>query len=223
MAEKIIDLTHRLSPDLFFYPGDPKVEFKQVQFTSGIGYNVNQIKLGTHSGTHSDAPYHINDKGEKVDKINLNKCIGEAQIIDMSHKKEGLIEVKDLEPYNKIIKPGSRLLIRTGWDKMFGRKEFFSTRSPSLSIEVGKWLRRKKIWLLGLDTASPNLKNREDNLKLHRIFLEAGIVLVEALTNLEKLEGKVYLIVLPLKLKGMDASPARVVVLERKIEKEEHN
>ncbi len=215
MNEKIIDLTHCLFSGLFFYPGDPKVEFKQIQFTSGTGYNVNQIKLGTHSDTHLDSPYHINDKGEKVDEIKLSRCIGEAQVIDMSHKKEGLIEAKDFEPCNKLIKPGSRLLIRTGWDKMFGRKEFFSSRSPSLSVEAGKWLTRRRIWLLGLDIASPNLRNREDNSKLHRIFLEAGIVLVEALTNLEKLKGKVYLIVLPLKLKNMDASPVRAVALER--------
>lgn len=97
---------------------------------------------------------------------------------------------------------------------MFGKKEFFSSNSPHLSIEVGQWLVKRKIWLLGLDFASPNLKSPEENLKLHRLFLNNGVVLVESLNNLEKLKKKVYLVVLPLKLKGLDASPVRAIALQ---------
>lgn len=157
----------------------------------------------------------MNEKGKTVNELDLTKCSGEAQVIDIPRRKfANSIRVKDLEPYSDKTGEGVRLLIRTGWDRMFGKKEFFSSNSPHLSIEVGQWLVKRKIWLLGLDFASPNLKSPEENLKLHRLFLNNGVVLVESLNNLEKLKKKVYLVVLPLKLKGLDASPVRAIALQ---------
>lgn len=216
MSRKIVDLTHSVFDGLPHYPGDPEVKFKQIQSTAGeSGYNIHRIQMGSHTGTHLDAPYHVNEEGKRVNELNLKKCIGEAHLLDIPGRKiASSIKVKDLEPYSDKIGQGTRLLIRTGWNRMFGKEEFFSSNSPCLSIEVGQWLVERKIWLLGLDFGSPNLKNPQENLKLHRIFLNNGVVLVEALNNLEKLKEKVYLIVLPLKLKGLDASPVRAVALQ---------
>ena len=215
MFKEVVDLTHLVFDGVPQYPGDPEIQFKQIRSVCKTGYNIHRIEIGSHAGTHLDAPYHVNEKEKTVNELDLTKCIGEAQVIDIPPRKfANSIRVKDLEPYSDKTGEGVRLLIRTGWDRMFGKKEFFSSNSPHLSIEVGQWLVKRKIWLLGLDFASPNLKSPEENLKLHRLFLNNGVVLVESLNNLEKLKKKVYLVVLPLKLKGLDASPVRAIALQ---------
>jgi len=215
MFKEVVDLTHSVFNGVPQYPGDPEVKFKQIRSVFKTSYNIHRIEIGSHAGTHLDAPYHVNEKGKSVDELDLRKCIGQAQVVDISRRKcADSIKVKDLEPYSDTIQGGARLLIRTGWDRMFGKEEFFSSNSPHLSIEIGLWLVERKIWLLGLDFASPNLKSPEENLKLHRIFLNNGVVVVESLNNLEKLKKKVYLVVLPLKLKGLDASPVRAIALQ---------
>jgi kynurenine formamidase len=215
MFKQIVDLTHAVFDGVHQYPGDPQVKFRQIQCTGSTGYNVHLIEIGSHAGTHLDAPYHVSDKGKRIGQLDLTKCVGEAQVVDVSGRRwDEPIKVRDLEPYSDTIGEGARLLIRTGWDKTFGREEFFGSDSPYVSMETGQWLVKRKIWLLGLDFPSPNLRTPTENLKLHRLFLENGVILVESLTNLEKLKGKVYLVILPLKLKDLDASPVRAIALQ---------
>src|SRR5262245_9898763 len=93
---KIYDVTVPLSADLPTFPGDPTIE---VAFTARIAdgrpYNVSQLRLGSHSGTHVDAPYHFLADGATVDQLPLEILIGKCRVVEMSVREK--VEREDLE------------------------------------------------------------------------------------------------------------------------------
>src|SRR5215813_8522286 len=115
------DLTHLIYPDMQTYPGDPQPEFQPL-FTLGKDkVNITRLIMGSHTGTHVDAPRHFISTGTGVDKVPLENFIGEAVILDMSKKSigEGITNI-DLDTYSKIVKTGDIILLYTGasdhWD-----------------------------------------------------------------------------------------------------------
>lgn len=77
-----------------------------------------------------------------------------------------------------------------------------------MSQEVAEYLVEKKVKMVGLDTCSAD---NQDNFPIHKTLLSGGVLIIENLTNLSKLQGsdfKVY--ALPLNLQ-IDGSPTRVV------------
>jgi len=209
---RIVDLTHPITDKMPVYPGDPAVEFTRISTVPDQDYNITDIRFGTHAGTHVDAPYHVLDGRATVDRVDLEVLIGPAEVLDLCEKKpKSEIEVADLERFAHRIKPGCRLLIRTDWSTRFGQPGFF-TDGPGIAPAAAKWLASKRVQLLGMEQPSVSGKH---SLEVHSILLDAGIVLVETMANLAELrEERVWLIVLPLKLTGLDGSPARAVAIE---------
>ena len=152
------------------------------------------------------------DKGITVDNLDLDKCIGPAIVINLRHKKaKEEIKPEDLSAYAERISLGSRILIRTDWDKLYPEKEYFSDQ-PVITPELAGWLAQKKTALLGLETPGVHPIEYE---KVHKIFLGAEIVLVEALANLKQLKkDEVFFAAAPLKFKGRDGSPVRAFAIE---------
>ena len=209
---RVVDLTHTLTDGMPVYPGDPEVGFARVSATPESDYNVAQICLGTHSGTHIDAPYHRGAAGATVDRIVLEECVGPAEVLDLRDKGPGSeIGISDLERFASRITAGGRLLLRTDWSKRFGDRSFFAEQ-PDLTPDAARWLVARRVRLLGIEQPSVH---RERHQEVHSILLEAGIVILEALANLAGLrKERVWLVVLPLKLDGLDGSPARAIAIE---------
>ena len=212
MARRIIDLSLEIYHHTPVFPLDPHTGFITHQTIETTGYNITQIIMSTHVGTHLDAPYHFLAGGRTVDRLDLGKCIGEALVINMTHKRpKEEIRIEDFANFEKKIVKGSRLLIRTDWARFFPDKSYFFD-SPVITVETAKWFAEKEIGLLGVEVPSVNC---QDYMDVHKILLDKEIVVVEALTNLSKLtKEEVYFIVLPLKLRGLDGSPVRAVAIE---------
>lgn len=212
MAKRIVDLSLEIYHQAPTFLADPMCRILVHHTIESMGYNITQIIMSTHQGTHLDAPFHFLDKGRTVDKLDLNKCVGDALIIDLSKKKaKDKIKIEDLKPYeNKIIK-GAKILLRTDWDKVFPKKEFFSDQ-PVITLELSKWLAEKGIDLLGVET--PGMHPKDYKL-IHKILLEKEIIIVEALANLRELTKEtVFFVAVPLKIKGRDGSPVRAFAIE---------
>ena len=209
---RVVDLSLPVYSEMPVYPGDPKVFFMKYRSIESDGYNLTQMLLGTHTGTHLDVPLHFVQGGAGIDSVPVDRFMGEAYVIDLSYKKaEEEIKPEDLIPYENIINPGSKLLLRTDWYKVLPDKRYFKEQ-PRISYELALWLVEKKISLLGLET--PTI-NPVDNRKLHQTLLSGGIILVEALAHLEDLKkDKVFFIALPLKIVNGDGSPVRAVAIE---------
>ena len=209
-ATQIIDLTHPLQSGDPAYPGDPAVHFRAHATLESDGYRVSEIGLGSHQGTHVDAPSHFFAKGATVDQLPLDVLIGPAAVIDIPAEANGTIGPEWLMRHEEAICPGARILLRTGWDVHYGSESYWHDH-PGLSPAAARWLVERGVSLLGFDTPSPS----RDTQEVHEILLGARkpVVLVESLAHLGELPDHFTLIVSPLRLSGLDGSPARVVAI----------
>lgn len=105
---KIIDLTMPLNDGMKVYPGDPKVEIKQVHDLKQHGWRLRALSMGSHTGTHVDAFSHMDEKGLTLDKIPLERFVGKAVKVtssDLFPKGKGLIfeELVTEDDFQKIM------------------------------------------------------------------------------------------------------------------------
>jgi len=210
----IIDLTHPLAHGQLNFPFDPKISILVHNTVASIGYNMTEMSMATHQGTHLDAPFHFYDDGKTIEQMDLEHFVGEAHLVDLA--PGGYLEASTpltvgmFEAHADVFRPGARIIYRTGWDRAFGTPEFFSG-FPTLTLEAARWIAGRGIRMLGMDTPTPSVDWKE----CHLILLKEGveIVIVESLTHLEKLPPVFTFIGLPLKIVGRDGSPIRAVAL----------
>lgn len=220
MNEKIIDLTFPIYEGMpkFAAYWHPSVKITKIGCHTSEGRETRRVVLGTHTGTHIDAPLHFIAKGKPVDKIPLKICVGPAVLIsfDSKHKKE--ITARDLASKLSAFSKIERLIVRFDWSKKWQKAAYYK-EYPYFSKDACFWLVKKGIKLLGMDTPSPdnprnNKKSKKDSPN-HKYFLGKGIVLIEYLCNLNKLKSpQIFLIAMPLRIRGADGSPARVIAYD---------
>lgn len=201
----VFDLTRPITPTMPVYPGDPEVRFDPAGSVAESGFAVTSLSFGSHTGTHLDAPAHVRDGATGVDGLCLDGLIGEARMIDCSHRgRDAEVAADDLEGQ---IPENGRVLLRTDWDARFGQPEYY-TRFPALAADAVEALVRARVRLVGLETPSVNPRLERE---MHQRLLESGIIIVEGLVGLRRLPAEVWLVVLPLPLVGLDGSPCRAV------------
>ena len=76
---KVIDLTKRLYDGMDVYPGDPNVSVNVVHTHEREGWELRALTLGSHTGTHVDAPRHMVPSGATLDDVPLDRFIGSAE------------------------------------------------------------------------------------------------------------------------------------------------
>jgi arylformamidase len=211
---RLIDLSHPLVHGAANFPWDPKLIVHMHNTVETIGYNITQICMSSHQGTHLDAPKHFYNNGTTIDQMPLELFYGPACLVDLAPgtalRPRQPITVEMLEPFAERFTVGAKIVYRTGWDKEFGTQRFFS-EFPSLTLEAARWIADKRIGLLGMDTPTPSTDWKECHLTLLATGIE--IVIVEGLTQLEKLKDYFTFIGFPLKFIGIDGSPIRAVAL----------
>jgi kynurenine formamidase len=193
---RLVDLTRPIEPGMSVYPGDPEVRFHTHSDYAKHGFCVTGLELGTHAGTHLDAPAHFLLDGDTVEALPLEKLVGPARMID-------------LRDADASFEAGERVLIRSGWGSRWGEADYFSG-FPGMPADLAERLAAAPVALVGLETPTFHPDGEEDA-RLHRLLLERDIVLVENLTNLDVLPERFMLAALPLPLRGLDGSPCRVV------------
>lgn len=222
---EIIDLTYAIQEDMITFdaPWHTKVSITETGKHEDVGRHTQKISLGTHSGTHIDAPLHFIKNGMSVDEIPLQLLIGSVRIVDCSNfsknqaiTKEFLLKV----PLSK------RMIFYFGWGKYWNTKDYYLDY-PFFTHESVYHLIYSGVELIGMDTPSPDdsrimlngkiLKSDQDS-PIHKLFLSNGIILLEYLANLENVPdlNDWSIIALPLKLTGGDGSPARVCLIRRR-------
>lgn len=203
-----IDLTLMVTPEMRGVEIHTRTRFAED------GYNTTNLHLYSHSGTHLDAPLHFMPDGSTLDWMPLQKCVGTAVVLNLSHKSpRSLITIADMQPIADQIGHGSRLLLRTDWDDHANLPDY-RTHFPRISLELAEWLATRKIWLIGLETPSvASLQDKKELTDVHQALLKEEIVIVESLSNLRQLPNEVFFIALPLKIKGGDGSPIRAIAL----------
>ena len=211
---RLIDLSHPLEHGQLNFPFDPKLSILVHNTVGSIGYNITQISMSTHQGTHLDAPFHFYDDGKTLDQMTLDQFYGECHLVDLAPgghlDAKTPLTIEMFEPHTAVFTEGAKIIYRTGWSRMFGQPEFFG-EFPTLTLDAATWMAERKIGMIGMDTPTPS----EDWLECHHILLKEGveIVIVEGLTNLDQLPERFTFAGFPLNIKGRDGSPIRAVAI----------
>lgn len=140
----IVDLTMLIHNEVLIYPGDPKPNIRSATTIHEDGYNTAYVGLGSHTGTHVDAPYHFILEGTTIENIDLTKFIGEGIVIDALNKNpKEAITLADIEPYEQEFQQNKIVLFHTGWSKYLGQELYFE--HPFVNIQVLHYLLEKGI------------------------------------------------------------------------------
>ena len=206
---RFYDLTLELKEDIIVYPGDPNFEMEDIcSISLGDSYNISSISMGTHTGTHIDAPKHFYNESKTIDKISIDRLIGKVKVLDMGNLKE--ISKQDIEDFN--IEEGDKVFFKTNNSKLL-KNNIYSEDFVALTKDAAKYLVDKKVYTIGIDYLSIEKNNSEFN-DVHLLLLEKDIVIVEGI-NLSDVEQGIYnFAALPLKIKDGDGAPTRVVLWE---------
>lgn len=209
-APRLIDLSHPLVHGAAAFPNDPKLAILSHGTVATHGYNISQVLMGTHQGTHLDAMYHFYDRGRTVDQMPLDWFYGPARLLRLPKEANAEIDVPDLTPFASDLKRGARIIVATGWHRHFGQPDFF-TAYPSFTPAAARYLAARRIRLLGMDMPTLGKQAHE----LHHILLaqDVEMVVVEALANLDAVPDAFIFAGFPLNFYGRDGSPVRAVAV----------
>lgn len=199
---KIIDLTHPLSSSLpVYFPWHPKTELVKTANFPEHRCEVTRLTVGTHTGTHIDAPSHVIEGARRLDQYDPHLWVRETMVLDFT-PREPRREITRKELESKLKRKGVGVLIKTGWDVYFGSEEYYKTYPP-LSADGAEFLVEMEVPILAADTPY--------TLDVHYICLQKGIPLVTNINNSSRLyEGFMTMIAAPLLIEGGDGAPARV-------------
>ena len=212
-VKKIVDLSLELNENTPVYPGDPVPNITVATTVENDGYNLSNLYLGTQTGSHVDAPYHLSNSGNTIDKMDLTKFFGEAVIIRVTDKNPcEEITMEDMKPYLKKIIGKKIILFNTNWYKKAGTDEFF--QHPYLSIEVAQYLINGGVEMICIDTLNAD-KSLGTEFPVHELFSDNNQMIGENMGYFDDIDFENPIIaVFPLKFIGLDGSPVRIVALD---------
>lgn len=211
---KIIDISMPINNDTPIYPGNIPVSVSVHQKIPEDSSRSSGITLGSHTGTHIDAPSHAILGAKKLDEIPLNHFIGKCQVLDFSKiNTESVTKEMLLE---KNIQKGDRIILKTQ-NSIRGLKEFYPDY-VYLSGEGAEYLASLDVMLVGIDALSIKQKGSADH-RPHLALLSKNIPIIEGL-NLRDVEESnkdiVYEIFCPpIYLTDIDGAPSRAILIQK--------
>jgi len=252
---KIIDLSISIENDL---PSDPPDQIPVIEYLShkdtaesmascfgkatvqdlpeGNGWAIEHLKLGTHSGTHMDAPYHFyplmnkNETAWTIDQVPLEWFFGNGVKVDFRNKPDGYkVMGSDFEEYfediNYEVQEGDIVLVNTGADAKWGT-EVYRYTGCGMGRDATLWLLNRGVRVVGTDAWSWDVPLLYEGIEFditkdpsviwegHRVGREKAYCQIEKLTALEKLPATGFQVIcLPVKIKAASAGWSRVVAL----------
>jgi arylformamidase len=211
--EKAVDLTHELHNGMPVYPGDPSPSFVSYATLEKDGVNLTKLTLGSHTGTHIDAPRHFIPDGIGVDQILPSKLVGEAYVTDMSSKPIGSgITAQDLrENLEGKVAEDYIIVCYTGCSEHWG-DESVRRNYTYLTGDAAEYLVSKKVRAVGIDFLSVE-KFKAPEPVAHKTLLGKGIFIIESLSSATKqfVGKRVLVICMPIKLQEGDGAPSRII------------
>jgi len=210
---KVIDLTHSIHPSMPVFPGTEPPIFEEANTIEKDGFAEAKITFYTHTGTHMDAPAHMMKGGLTLDQYPIDYFIGDALVLDLTDITSEEIDISHLIPFQDKISKVDFVILKTGWSKYWGEKEYF-IGFPALSENAAKWLTEFKLKGIGIDAISID-SMLSTTFRVHQIFFEKNMIIIENIANLDAVECENFIFsCMPLKTQKADGSPIRGVAIE---------
>ncbi|MGO4807645.1 cyclase family protein [Arthrobacter sp. 2MCAF15] len=228
-----IDLSVPLRTGMPVYPGDPEVRIEPALTVDGHGANVLSLDIGSHSGTHTDAPLHVDSDWDPLDRLPLATFSGTAEVVDLRGLGGGAITVSHLAGIRPANSPGRAaggrriLLLHTGFSERWGTAGYLA--HPWLDAGAARLIVERGYRTVGIDalsvdpsttgplTDSASPAQAGDGFPAHLILAGNGCAIVENLTRLDRVQllaeagTAVEVFLFPLNIPGADGAPIRAV------------
>lgn len=218
-----LDLSVPLHTGMPVYPGDPEVLISRALTVESDGVNVLALALGSHSGTHLDAPLHSDEDWAALERLPMGQFSGTVELVDVRPAGGGTITAAMLAGMRSAldpeVDPGAPrriLLLRTGFSDRWGQDAYLS--HPALDSAAAQLIFDRGYRTVGVDALSIDHSDGADSaLPAHRILAGNGCVIVENLTGLDQVAAaleagsEVEIFLYPLNIPGADGSPIRAV------------
>ena len=218
---RIVDITHGYYHGMPSYPSAwyPRFAIHEVMTPAtdpaDTGRTFTRLELFAHNATHIESARHFYRDRETLDRVPLEVFIGRACVADLSHKQpcEPVTDEDLQKAVGDVWQPGDRLLVRTDYLRdHWGRQDYWD-RPPYLTPSAADWAVEHNAALVGIDCLTE--RPGDSTSPVHRRLLDAGIPILEYITDLHNVQQRVvYLVALPTKVSGVEAAPARAVVFE---------
>ena len=209
---RAVDLSQTIENGMTIYVGDPVPKISDFKRLDKDGVNVSVLSLGSHTGTHIDAPIHFIRGARAVDQLSVESFMGEAAVLDLSDTPPGgEITAPALQAHAKEVRPGDIVLLYTGMSRKWGDPRA-RRKITYLGGGAARWLVGKGVKALGIDYLSVERFGAKIP-AAHIALLSHGIPIIESLNkNLSGLIGRrVLFVCLPNKVGGRDGAPARAI------------
>ena len=204
---KLLDVSVPLASGMPSYPGNPEFELQPIKrIADGGSSNVSRLVMGTHSGTHVDAPKHFIDEGVGVDALPLDLLIGRARVIEIGHR--GGVGAEDLAAAG--LREDIRVLLKTPNSRLWSSTTFHEDYAH-VTEEGARYLVEQGVKLVGVDYLSVE-QFKKPGAPAHHTLLSNGVIIIEGLNLAEAEAGMYEMYCLPLPVAGGDGAPARVVL-----------
>lgn len=205
---KVIDISMEIHEEMSVYKNKeekrPKIE--GINRLSVHGSYESLMTINLHTGTHIDAPLHMMQEGATMESYGIERFITPCKVIDLSHVNQGISD-EDLLDYT--IDTGDTILFKTRNSK----EDAFDSEFVYLTKEGAAYLAQKGVNGVGIDALG--IERAQPNHESHQLLFESGAFILEGLRLKEVEEGEYELIALPIKIKSVEASLVRAVLIQR--------
>jgi len=202
------DVSVKVGAGMHVYPGDPPLEVTRVRaIAKGDPANLTHLSLGAHTGTHVDAPAHFIDGAPTLERVPLDRMVGEATVLDL--RGCAAIDAVVLDRHG--IRAGDIVLFKTDNSALWERPGF-QEDFTYLTRDAAEYLVERQVKTVGIDYLSIE-RFGSSTFEVHKILLGRGVLIIEGLDLRAISPGSYLLACLPLRLQGVDGAPARAVLM----------
>lgn len=221
------DLTHAYDAEFPTYFGAPGFAAEQKFSFAEDGFNLFELTINEHSGTHIDAPLHFSADGASVDEIEVSALVAPLCIIDIAARAaedaDAQVTPDDVKAWiaaNGDIPENACVAMHSGWAGKTGGAGFRNDDDagamhfPGFHVEAAKMLIEETgAQSIGVDTLSLDFGPSPD-FATHYAWLATGRFGIECLANLDRLpaSGATIVVGAP-KHRGGSGGPARVFAM----------
>ena len=202
-----------LHDGMVHWPGDPAVRIRRTrELSRGDSCTVSALAMGSHTGTHMDAPGHFLRGGRWLDDMPPEATVGPARVIEVRDPEA--VTPRELERHR--IRRGERILFKTRNSSRCWASDRFVEDFVYISTAAARFLAARRVRAVGVDYLSVGGYRARNGVEVHRILLGAGIWIIEGLNLARVRPGACELLCLPLKMLHSDVAPARAVLRTRR-------